>query len=45
MFELKIDGKHRNNTVEVANALNQYFIDSVAAIAQTFPPVSFNISQ
>lgn len=45
MFELKINGKHTNNPVEVANAFNQHFIDSVAAIAQTFPPVSLKISQ
>ena len=45
MFELKIDGKYTNNPVEVANAVNHYFIDSVAAIAQTFPPVSLNVSQ
>ena len=45
MFELKIDGKHTNNPVEVANAFNQYFIYSGDAIAQTFPPVSLNISQ
>ena len=29
----------------MANAVNHYFIDSVAAIAQTFPPVSLNVSQ
>ena len=45
MFELKINGKHTNNPVEVANAFSQYFINSVAAIAQTFPPVSLKISQ
>ena len=45
MFTPKIDGMYTNNPVDVANAFNHYFIDSVAAIAQPFTPVSLDVSQ
>lgn len=39
-FELTVDGKSIRNPTEVAASSNQYFVDSVATIAQSFPPVN-----
>ena len=36
LLELKVNGKFTNNPGEVVEALNYYFIDSVATIAQCF---------